>query len=151
MKIAVSIDISKSSEEIWKLITNIDASPQVMTSIDSVELLEGVSGTMAGLKWRETRTLFGKKTTEMMWVTAVENENFYTVEAKSNGSKYCTEVRLTPNGSQTILTMEFEGVPQTLGAKCMWFTMGFMFKGATKKALRQDLEDIKRFAENSLE
>ncbi|MGL1902861.1 MAG: SRPBCC family protein [Fibrobacterales bacterium] len=151
MKIAVSIEISKSLEDIWKVVTNIDGSPQVISGIESVEIIEGISATMEGLKWKETRTLFGKTATEVMWVTGVEKKSYYTVEAESHGSKYYTDVRLTPNGSQTILTMEFEGVPQTLGAKCMWFFMGFMFKGATKKALRQDLEDIKRFAENSLE
>jgi uncharacterized membrane protein len=148
MKFGVSIGIARDPSEIWDVITNIPQLPDVISRIESVDVLKECSGTMKVLKWEETRTLFGKTTTEIMWVTSVQKDNFYTVEAESHGSKYITEVRLTPNGSQTILTMEFEGKPQTLGAKIMWFTMGFMFKGATKKALQQDLGDIKRFMEN---
>jgi hypothetical protein len=43
--------------------------------------------------------------------------------------------------------MTFSGEAQTFGARLMSATMGRLFKNATKKALMQDLNDIKAAVE----
>jgi len=48
---------------------------------------------------------------------------------------------------KTRLTWEFGGEPQTFGAKVM-SVFGKLFTGSTKKALQQDLEDIKKRVES---
>ena len=83
-----------------------------------------------------------------MWITdAVENQSYKT-RAESHGAVYVTKFDLAEQGDKVQLTMNFEGVPQTFGAKVMSALTGGMFKKATEKALMQDLLDIKAKVEN---
>ncbi|MCK5673789.1 MAG: hypothetical protein KAH95_10455, partial [Spirochaetales bacterium] len=80
--------------------------------------------------------------TEVMWITdAVENE-YYRTRAESHGAIYKTEFLLTKNGESTDLIMSFDAELVTFKAKLMSI-MGFLFIGATRKALQEDLKDIK--------
>ncbi|MBN2011413.1 SRPBCC family protein [candidate division KSB1 bacterium] len=148
MKLRVEVQINASKEAIWNVITNIENSPNVVAGIDKIEVLEKPKKGIVGLKWRETRTMFGKTATEVMWITdAIENESYKT-RAESHGSVYVTTLSIVKLHDGAKLAMEFEGIPQTVGAKLMWTLTGFIFKNATKKALMQDLLDIKAAVEN---
>jgi len=83
-----------------------------------------------------------------MWITkAVENVSYQT-RAESHGAVYTTQLSLSEQNNSTTFTMSFNSEAQTFGAKLMSATMGSLFKNATKKALMQDLMDIKLKAEN---
>ena len=112
-----------------------------------VEVLERPPTGILGLKWRETRTLFGKTATEVMWITGVEEGSSYKTEARSHGSVYRSEIRVSEVGDRTRLRMVFEAEALTFGARVFSVLLGFMIKGATKKALLQDLMDVKAVAE----
>ena len=149
MNLKSQISIQAPKETVWEKITNIENSQNTISGIEDIEILEKPDQGIIGLKWRETRIMFGKTATEVMWITdAVENE-YYTTRAESHGAIYETELRLTEQADKTLLEMSFEGRPQTFMAKLFSFLMGFMFKGATKKALQKDLEDIKTAAERA--
>jgi hypothetical protein len=47
--------------------------------------------------------------------------------------------------------MRFDGKPTILFAKIFWTCLGFLFVRATKKALTQDLDDIKAALEGNPE
>jgi hypothetical protein len=47
----------------------------------------------------------------------------------------------------SLLTMSFEAEPQRFGAKLASVTIGLLFRGATRKALTRDLDDIAAAAE----
>ncbi len=147
MIVEAQVTINGSKSAIWAVISNIENAKEHISSIQKVEVLEKPASGLVGLKWRETRTIFGKTATEVMWITeAVENE-FYKARAESHGSIYfCTLSISALNGSSS-LTMTHETKPQSFGAKSMMFLMGFMFKGFMKKALLQDLNDIKAAVE----
>lgn len=149
MKIRVHISIKGSRPDIWNIITNIENSPNVISGIEKIEVLEKPAKGIVGLKWRETRTMFGKTATEVMWITDAIVNNSYKTRAESHGAVYITTLSIADYQDGAMLTMEFEGIPQTFGAKFMWGAMGFMFKNATKKALMQDLVDIKAAIEKT--
>ena len=92
--------------------------------------------------WRQI-TDIGKTATETMWITDATEAESYETEASSHGSHYHSRIAIAEENGATRLRMDFDATPQTLGAKVMWALTGFMFKGATRKALQQDLEDIK--------
>lgn len=148
MNIKVQVPVSASKEVIWKIITDIENAAQTVSGIDKVEVLEKPSDGFIGLKWMETRTLFGKTATETMWITEAKNNEFYNTRAESHGSVYLTTVSITESEGTVFLNMEFKGEAKTFGAKIMSFIFGPMIKNATKKALLQDLMDIKKAAEN---
>jgi len=148
MKLKVQIIINSSKEEVWKVISDIENSHNTIRGIEKIEILERQENEFIGLKWRETRTMFGQKATEVMWITdAVENE-YYTTRAESHGAIYKTDLILSNNGDSTELVMSFSAELITFKAKLMSL-MGFLFIGATKKALREDLEDIKTTVEGA--
>lgn len=146
-KLQVKVNIKGTREQIWKVITDIENSVNVITGIEKIEILEQKGSEFVGLKWRETRTMFGQTATEVMWITdAVENESYKT-RAESHGSIYITEFTLREQGSETELTMTFGAEIIALKSKIIAALTGWMFAGMTKKALKADLEDIRKAAE----
>jgi hypothetical protein len=149
MKFEEHIAINAPKERVWEVITDIHNSAENISGIEKIEILKEPADSLVGLKWRETRTLFGKQATEIMWITDMEEHNYYQTRAESHGSIYISRLAVADQNDGSVLTFSFDGQPQTFGAKFMAFVMGWMFKGATKKALMKDLEDIKTAVEAS--
>ena len=147
MIIKAQISINGSKEEVWEVITNIENWQKTITGIEKIEVLKKPTNGLVGLKWKETRTMFGKTATEIMWITDAKEKESYSTRAESHGAVYITNLVLSEHDHGTQLTIEFKGIPQTFGAKLMSAIMGFFFKSATKKALTQDLVDIKAVIE----
>lgn len=147
MRIEISVPVAAPKPVVWRLVTDIDGAAERITGIEQIEILERPAQGLQGLKWKETRTLFGKSATETMWVTEVDEGSSYVAEASSHGAEYRTKVYVAADGGGSKVGMVFECRPLTLGAKVAWAVMGFMMKGVTRKALLKDLEDIKRAAE----
>ena len=147
MQISVQVPINGSREDIWRVITDIENCIDRISAIEEIEILEQPESGLVGLKWRETRTMFGKTATEVMWITDVDENESYDVRAESHGSVYKSRLSISGEGGSHILTMEFGAAAQTFMAKLMSAIMGVFFKGATEKAVLKDLEDIKAAVE----
>lgn len=147
MRATSQVDIKASPKAVWNVVTDIENSAQTIKAIEKIEILERPKSKFVGLKWRETRQMFGKTATEVMWITSAADASHYETRAESHGSIYKTRISLKPVDGGTRLQMDFEGTPVKFGAKVMWGLLGFMFKGATRKALQKDLEDIKKKVE----
>jgi hypothetical protein len=77
MIVEAQVTINGSKAAIWAAITNIENASETISGIENIEVLEKPANGLVGLKWRETRMLFGKPATAEKWITdAVENE-FY--------------------------------------------------------------------------
>lgn len=149
MKLKAEIIINGTKEQIWKVITDIEGSVETINAIEKIEILEQPESGVLGLKWEETRTMFGKSATEIMWITEAIDNEYYQTRAENNGAIYISRLQIEDMGGQTKLTMEFEGEAQSAAAKIMSFLTGFLFKGATEKALQADLKDIKSSVEQA--
>ena len=147
MIVQVHVAIDASKEKIWHIITDIENSVNTVSGIEKIEILNKPDHGLIGLKWQETRTLFGKTATEIMWIIDAEEYKFYRTQAESHGAIYNSELSIMEQDGKSTLTMDFTSTAQNFAAKLMAATMGFMFKSATKKALAQDLQDIKAAAE----
>ncbi len=144
MKITVTQSISAPAEAVFAALCDISGRPEVIPSVSACEVhTEGPFG--VGTRFTETRVLFGKEASETMEVIELEPGRSYLLEAHNHGAHYLTRYQVDPaaEGEGSTLTFAFEGRPETLGAKVMSALMGWMFKGATEKACRQDLEAIK--------
>ena len=149
MKVSTSIEISKPRENVWKAITDIENCQERISSIIAIEVLEKPEAGFVGFKWKETRKMFGKEATEIMWVTdSVENE-YYSTRAESHGSVYVSRLSVTESAGITTLTMSFSGEAQSLLARILSALMGAFIKGSMKKELQKDLVDIKNYVEQS--
>ena len=72
-----------------------------------------------------------------MWITEAVDNEYYEARAESHGTEYRSRFAITGDGDGHRLAMTFAARPRSLGAKVMSVLLGWMFKGATEKALRQ--------------
>ncbi|HBR97974.1 MAG TPA: hypothetical protein DD979_11435 [Gammaproteobacteria bacterium] len=150
MKINTSIHINASRDQVWQHITDIDRAADMLSAVEEIEVLERPEAGLVGLKWRETRTLFGKTATEVMWITHASAPDFYDTRAESHGMIYRSSLRLREEGEGTRLRMGIAGEAQSWGTRIMAVLMGMLFKRATYKAIKRDLADIKAAVESDL-
>lgn len=148
MLVEVQVPVNASRAAIWAAITNLENASEIIRGIDKIEILEKPADGLVGLKWRETRMLFGKPATADKWITdAVENE-FYKTRAASDGFVFLSTIRISESSDGMTLTSVHDSQPQTIVSKIMSIPMTLFFKGVAKKALLQDLRDIKIAVEN---
>jgi hypothetical protein len=139
--------------------TQVDAPPDVVfdvaadlanaadhiDGITKIEMLtDGPIG--VGMKFRETRVMFGREHTEEMEVTAFNRPTSYTVEATSCGCHFASTFRFTPKDGGTEMVLDTKSKPLSLFAKIMSPLSGLMM-GAMKKAMEQDMFGVKQVAE----
>ncbi|MBI9097615.1 MAG: SRPBCC family protein [Spirochaetaceae bacterium] len=146
MVIKSQITINSTKDKVWKVITDIENSLNFIRGIEKIEILEQNGDKFIGLKWKETRTMFGQTATEIMWITDAKENEFYSTRAESHGAIYVTEFLLSENNGSTELSMHFTSNAVTFKAKLLSI-MFFLFAGATKKAFMDDLIDIKAAVE----
>lgn len=147
MLVEVQVTINGSKAAIWAAITNIENASEIISGILKIEVLEKPANGLVGLKWRETRTLFGKPATADKWITdAVENE-FYKTRAEDGGFVFLSTMSISESGGGMTLSSSHDSQPQGIVARLMSIPMGLFFKGVAKKALLQDLTDIKSAVE----
>ena len=148
MKAYAEINVKAPKEAIWSVICDIEHCDHNISGIQKVEVLEQPDSGVVGLKWRETRTMFGKEATEVMWITEAEEYSYYKTRAESHGSIYISRMGIIEQGDHCVLSMGFEGVALTFGAKIGNAIFSKMMAKSTEKALFVDLEDIKKVVLN---
>jgi Polyketide cyclase / dehydrase and lipid transport len=138
-ELSVSREVSVSPEALWELITDLDSSPNVISAVTMIERLDGGRGFDVGTRWRETRLIFGRETTEILQVTDMDPGRSYTVETDSG---YRSVIAVEPAPSGSIITIAFGAEPAGTVSKMLAGTFGKLFEGGTRQALVQDLDDI---------
>ena len=140
--------INAPVESVWKVLTDLDNAPRNLTSITAVERLEG-TGYKKGVRWKETRRVFGTSATEEMQVALVSKNKRTVVESDSRGVHYRTEFTVSAADGGTKLVMTFSAEYQDSNRKPGFLTR-LTSKGAlklTRSMVQQDLEDIAAAAE----
>lgn len=147
MHVSVSKQISAPQQAVWQVITDIEGSAKVISSIINIEILTRPDSGLTGLKWQETRKVFGKVSTETMWITHSQENQYYITRAESHGCIYTSKLAIEQRNGEAVLTMSFSGEPQTFFARLMTFLMGRMIEKAMVKELEKDLSEIKQHVE----
>lgn len=146
MSVNVSELIDAPRERVWDIITDVDNWSDLISGIIDVEVLDRPAEGVIGLKWREKRVLFGKEATETMWISDAVPGQWYETMAHNHGAIYTTRVSVDDEGGKSRLSMTFTAAGTTVFSKMM-SSMGFLFNGTIRKALQQDLREIRAFAE----
>ena len=146
MIVEAQVPINGSKTAIWAAITNIENAAEIISGIEKIEIVEKPANGLVGLKWRETRLLFDEPTTVEKWITDAAESAFYQTRAESDGNVFLTTMRIVESNSGMTLTSAHDTQPQGIIAKLRATPM-FLFKGMIKKAILQDLNDIKSAVE----
>src|SRR5262249_4475658 len=141
--------IHGSKAATWSAITDIEHAADIISGIEKIEVLEKPAHGLVGLRWRETRMLFGKPETVEKWITEAAEGEFYTTRAESDGFVFLTTMRISESSDGITLTSSHVTEPQGLAARMQALPM-FLFKGVVKKAILQDLNDIKSVVEREV-
>lgn len=142
-----SIDLDVASEIVFDAATDLNAWPDMIEDIVSVELLTtGPVG--AGTVFRETRVMFGKEATEEMTFETFDRPSGYQLTARSCGCHYLTTTSFEPIPSGTRMVIDFRCRPEKLMAWIM-LPLGLLMKRMIRKCLEKDLACIKVSIETS--
>lgn len=147
MKVEVHITINGSRDATWAAITDIGNAAEIISGIERIEVVEKPADGLVGLRWRETRMLFGKPATAEKWITDAGDNEFYKTRAESDGFIFLSTMSISDGNGGVTLVSFHDSQPQSIAAKIMSIPMGVFFKGVAKKALLQDLNDIKAAVE----
>jgi hypothetical protein len=146
MIVEAQVTVNGSKAAIWAVISNIENASEIISGIENIEVLEKPANGLVGLKWRETRMLFGEPATVEKWITEAAENEFYKTRAEDRGVVFLTTLRISESSGGITLTSSHDSKPQGIVARFMSIPM-FLFKGVAKKALLQDLNDIKSAVE----
>ena len=146
MLVEAQVTINGSKAAIWAAITNIEHAANIISGIEQIEVVEKPAHGLVGLRWRETRMLFGKPATVEKWITDAAENAFYTTRAEDGGFVFVSTMRIAESDGGMTLTSAHETKPQGIVARLQSLPM-FLFKGVVKKALVQDLNDYKSAVE----
>jgi hypothetical protein len=147
MIVEAQITIKGNKTVVWTTITNISNAADIIGGVEKIEILNKPVIGLVGLKWRETRMYFGKPAAIDKWITdAVENK-CYKTRAEMDGFIFLTIMTISESGDNVTLTSSHETQSQSFIAKLKSLPMIF-FKGMLKKAILQDLNDIKEAVEH---
>jgi hypothetical protein len=148
MLVEAQVTINGSKAATWAAITNIENASEVISGIENIEVVDKPANGLVGLRWRETRMFFGKPATVEKWITDAAENAFYKTRAESDGFIFLSTIRISESNSGGItLTSSHDSQSQGIVGKLMSIPMGLLFKGVAKKALLQDLNDIKSAVE----
>ncbi len=143
--VQTGISINAPREQVFELFTDLRSlGDRVSAIIKSEVLTDGPIGN--GTRFRETRKMFGKESTEEMWISEFNPGVSYCVEAESCGSHYLSTYLFSDENGGTHVDMSFDATPKTFMAKVISPLMGLMLKSCAKM-FDKDLAELKAAAE----
>ncbi len=138
--------IRASIEKVWAVLTDVANAAAFVRGIEKTEVVAEPPSGLVGLRWRETRILFGEPAVVEKWITDAEDGKSFSTRAESDGFVFITVNRLSSSGDGVVLASSHETRPASFVARLKALPLG-LFKGTIRKAILQDLADIKVTAE----
>jgi hypothetical protein len=132
---------------VFALFTDFEHAPEYVSGISRLEIL--TPGPIhIGTRFRETRRMNGHERTEELEVTAFEPGRHFDLRTRVGGTVVCQAYRFLPERTGTTVEVDVESEPLSLAAKLMTPITNRSVAGSMRKAVLQDIEDLRRFAES---
>lgn len=142
MEFTVSVLVASDPEGVFRVLTDVERSPEVLPEVKRVEI---VSDTRSGLgmKWKETRRMMGRDATVELEIVDWQPPHRLTVRSSVLGTSYESVFSLTPASGGTHLVHDFT----SSGAGFVSGLFEKLTAGPMKKSMQADLEAIKAYCE----
>jgi hypothetical protein len=147
MLVEAQLTIDGTRAAVWAAITDIANAAAILSGVVNIEVVAKPASGLVGLRWRETRILFGEPATVEKWITETVEGESYTTRAESHGFVFLTTTTIAASGGSVTLTSVHDSRPQTFLTRLQTIPMALFFKGVIRKAILQDLDDIKTMVE----
>ena len=148
MIVEAQVTVNGTKAAVWAVMTDIENAAEILSGVEKIEVVERPPDGLVGLRWRETRMYFGKPATIEKHITEAVENDYYKSRAEDSGFVFLATTSIADSGSNggLRLTSCHDTQPQGFVAKLKSAPMIF-FKGVFRKALLQDLNDIKTAVE----
>lgn len=148
MQITSSVTVAAPRPAVFAAFADVAAAPERISGIEAIEFVSDIHAGV-GTRWIETRRMYGRSAREEMEITALVPDVSYLVEADGPGVRYRTEFQFEDAaGEATLVTMTFGGEPTTTASRVLAF-LTKPLTGSVRKAVEQDLTDMKKFCESA--
>lgn len=140
----VAREITVEPEDVWRVLTDIDRLPKVLTGVMSTRRLDGPAGYEIGTKYAETRLALGGHITEEWTVTEVVPGHRATIESDIDGGRLSIKYRCLPSSLGTRLEahVSVASSSEGIGHKILGAVSVNRAVKVAKEMLEQDLKDI---------
>ncbi len=147
MRVSASQPIRAPRARVFEVFTDIEHCAGRIKGIKKVEITSAVRAGV-GLRWRETRLMFGKDATAELEITALDAPRSYRVESRVDGTLYISTFEFAEgaDAGSTVVTWLHDSKAITFGAKFMTPLL-FLFKRTMVKLMKKDLAELAGFLE----
>ena len=149
MQLDLTRHVAADPQTVWAVLTDIPSAHRTLSGVLAIEILTP-GPYVPGLRWRETRKMFGIKATEEMMVLTSEPPHSTVLVAQNGGTEYKTAFTITPDadgGSTLRMRFGAETAHAPAASRVAMAVMGRFAEKATRKTMEQDLADIAAEAE----
>ena len=120
--------------------TDLTAWPRQISAISAVEVVTD-DPVGEGTVFKETTVMFNREHTETMTITAFDPPHKLVLEADSCGARIVTTQRFLPDGDGTLMELDMHSAGGGFMG-CLMAPMGWLMKGAMKKMMAKDFEEL---------
>ena len=149
MRVNATQPIRAPLARVFEVFTDVERCAGRIKGIKKAEILsEARSG--KGLRWRETRSMFGKDADADKEITALDAPRSFRVESRVDGTNYVSTFAFAEgaDAGSTVVTWTHHSEALTLGAK-LGSPILFLFQGTMRSFMKKDLADLAEFLETS--
>jgi hypothetical protein len=144
---SVSRRVAAPLPVVWEVFADVRTAAATVTGVRDLEVLSEADRGL-GTRWRETRTAFGRTTTEEFEVVTYEHERRYAFAATQRGTHYRTELTFDALGTDatTVLAVFTARSRNPLAAAAAWLVWP-VTRRTVRKLLSADVDDLAAEAE----
>jgi uncharacterized protein YndB with AHSA1/START domain len=144
--------IDASPEQVWRVLTDIEHSADILRSVENVQVQDQHSAFDVGTRWRENRALMGHKGSEELEVVEAQEPSHFAVRTTREKDVVTITYTLTPlkTGTRLSLTLVDDMHERGVGGAIAWALWGELSLHSTRRMLEHDLEDIASAAEKAV-
>lgn len=145
----VHSDIACRAQRVFEVVADVEHCVGRLPAIKSIEIVSDARHGL-GMRWRETRTLFGRDATATLEITEFRPPLEYVVASEEGGFTYRTVIRVIATGSDTCrLEREFFTTAHTIIARVMGMTLMPLMTKMMVGLLQEELDALKSYCEKS--
>jgi carbon monoxide dehydrogenase subunit G len=103
MIVDTQVTINGSKAAVWAAISDIANAAAILGGIERIEVVEKPTSGLVGLKWKETRILFGKPATVEKQITEAKENHILVTRAEQDGFVFITSTAIAGDDGEIVL------------------------------------------------
>jgi hypothetical protein len=125
----------------FAIASDVNSWPDMIGAIERIDLITR-EPVVAGTRFRETRRMHGRISSEEMMFSEIDPPQHFAVTGESHGARYRIDHVFEDDPEGTRMTLSFSATPLSMGARLM-SPLALLFRAALMRQIKADLADVK--------